>query len=283
MTCKFIQLCFACLLSLSITLSALGQSRQAGFSLAEFEKRAGKFNSLISLPHFERSTNEIFASVKRTIQEGNASLDRIGALSSKKVNFQNTIVALDDIGYQISLTDDRLSLLKETSTDGALRDAATDELKELEEWMVGLDYREDVYRAVKAFADTRPRLKGEDAKLLEETMRDYRRAGLELPKVQRDEVEKMRKELSRLTTDFESNVTKAQKAVKFTRDELEGVPADFLEQTKTGADEYTIMANITTHYLRVMDNAKREETREYGLLEQTHPSCQVDIAIGRPP
>ena len=35
----------------------------------------------------------------------------------------------------------------------------------------------------------KPRLKGEDARLLAETMRDYRRAGLELPKPQRDEVE----------------------------------------------------------------------------------------------
>src|SRR5947209_4870485 len=125
MICKLIQLCFACFLSLSVTLSALGQSKGDRFSLADFEKKAGNFHSLISLPHFERSTNEIFASVKRTIQEGNAALDKIGALSSKKVNFQNTIVALDDIGYQISLTDDRLSVIKETSTDAALRDAAT--------------------------------------------------------------------------------------------------------------------------------------------------------------
>ena len=76
-------------------------------------------------------------------------------------------------------------------------------------------------------------------------MRDYRRAGLDLPKAQRDEVERMRKELSRLTTDFESNVTKAEKAVKFTKAELEGVPEDFLEQIKTGDDEYTVMANVT--------------------------------------
>ena len=87
-------------------------------------------------------------------------------------------------------------------------------------------------------------------------MRDYRRAGLDLPKAQRDEVERMRKELSRLATDFESNVTKAEKAVKFTKAELEGVPESFLAQVKTGDDEYTVMANITWHYLTVMDNAQ---------------------------
>ena len=71
-----------------------------------------------------------------------------------------------------------IALIKETSTNAALRDAATDEVKVLDEWSVGLDYREDVYRAIKAYADTRPDLKDEDAKLLSDTMRDYRRAGL---------------------------------------------------------------------------------------------------------
>jgi thimet oligopeptidase len=238
-----------------------------GEALREFRKRAAKFDSVVSLPQFEISTTEIQSAVRHTISVANAALDRLGALRSGDVTFENTARALDDIGYQISLTDNRLSLLKETSPQAELRDAATDGLKELEEWIVGLDYREDVYNAVKAFADTKPRLAGEDAKLLEETLRDYRRAGLALPKAQRDEVERLRKELSRLTTDFDSNVTKARQAVKFTRAELEGVPEDFLQTIKSGDDEFTVLANVKVQYLRVMDTAKREATRRRLLLE----------------
>jgi thimet oligopeptidase len=145
--------------------------------------------------------------------------------------------------------------------------------------MVGLDYRQDVYLAVKAYADTQPRLEGEDAKLLAETLRDYRRAGLELPKAQRDEVERMRKELSRLTTDYESNITKAQKAVNFTRAELEGLPESFLQQIKTGDDQYTVMANVTTAYLRVMDNAAREPTRKQLLLAHDNLARDQNVPL----
>ncbi|HYV26236.1 MAG TPA: hypothetical protein VFA77_01790, partial [Candidatus Eisenbacteria bacterium] len=239
-----------------------GRSASQTDSLQEFESRASKFKSIISLPKFETTTNEIQSAVKQTIAAGNAALDKIAALSAGKVNFENTVRALDDMGYEVGLTDNRLSVIKETSTNAALRDVATDAIKELEEWSIGLDYREDVYKAVKAYADKKPKLKGEDARLLEYTMRDYRRAGLELPKAERDQVEKMRKELSRMTTDYESNITKAQKAVKFTRDELDGVPESFLEQVKTTNDEYTVMANVTWHYISVMDNARREETRQ---------------------
>jgi thimet oligopeptidase len=247
--------------------------------LQEFKKRAAKFHSVISLPQFETTTNEIIATVKQTIGNGNAALDIIGALKPTQTTFKNTVQALDDASYQIGLAANRLSLIKETSTNAALRDTATDAIKELEEWSVGLDYREDVYRAIKAFADRKPKLKGEDEKLLSETIRDYRRAGLQLPKAERDEVERMRKELSRLTTDFDSNITKAQKAVKFTRAELDGVPADFLEQTKTGEDEYTVMANVTWHYLAVMDNAKREETRKKLLIEHDNLARAENIPL----
>ncbi len=247
--------------------------------LREFRRRAAAFHDIITVPQFETATSDVGFTLKRTIEVGNAALDRLGSLKPGEVTFENTVRALDDIGYQISLTDDRFGLIKETSTDAKLRDATTDALKQLEEWAVGIDYREDVYKALKAYADQKPKLKGEDAKLLVETMRDYRRAGLDLPKPQRDEVEKLRKELTGLTTDFESNVTKAEKAVKFTGAELEGVPESFLAQIKTGADEYTVMANITWHYLSVMDNAKREETRKKLLVEHDNLARKENIPL----
>jgi thimet oligopeptidase len=259
--------------------SIMAQPTNQTDRLHDFRRRAATFNAVITLPQFETTTNELRFTLKQTLAVGNAALDRVGALKSGEVTFENTVRALDDIGYQISLTDNRFSVIKETSTDAKLRDAATDALKALEEWTVGIDYREDVYKALKAYADRKPKLKGEDAKLLTETMRDYRRAGLELPKPQRDEVEKMRKELSRLTTDYESNITKAQKAVKFTLIELEGVPESFLAQVKTGADEYTVMANITWHYTSVMDNAKREDTRKRLITEHDNLARAENIPL----
>ena len=269
-----------CLLTfLSMACCSMAQPVKAPDRLHEFKRNAAKFNSVISLPQFELTTNEVRVSVKQTIAVGNAALDRIGALKPREITFENTVEALDDIGYQIGLTDSRLSLLKETSTNAALREVSIDALKELEEWMVGLDYREDVYKALKTYADKKPDLKGEDAKLLSETLRDYRRAGLSLPKSERDQVERMRKELSRLTTDYESNITKAQKAVKFTRAELEGVPDSFLEQTKTGEDEFTVMANITWHYITVADNAKREETRKKLVTEHDNLARNENLPL----
>ncbi len=230
-------------------------------NLQEFISRTAKFNSAIALPTFETTTNQINAAVDKAIADGNAALDRIGKLTPAEVNFTNTVRALDDLGSQLSFADNRLTVIQQTSTNADIRDDATEALRNLEGWMVKIDYREDVYRALKAYADTKPQLQGEDAKLLFETMRDYRRAGLDLPKAERDEVERMRTELTSVSLDFEKNVEDAKAPVKFTREELEGLPDDFLQQVKTN-DDYIVMANVTVDYLRVLDNAKREETRK---------------------
>ena len=249
--------------------------------LVAFQNRAKSFHAVVTLPTFEISTNAIAAAAQATIAAGNAALDRIGALRAGEVDFTNTVTALDDANFEIGKTANRLSLIEQTSTNAEVRDAATAAIKQLSEWSVGIDYREDVYRALKAYAGTAPVLTGEDKKLFDETLRDYRRAGLELPKAERDEIEKMRKELTALETDFENNVTKATKKLTFTKAELAGVPEDFLAQKgiKTGPDEYTLKANVTFHYLMIEDNARLEATRRRMMTAQCNLAREANLPL----
>jgi hypothetical protein len=130
--------------------------------------------------------------------------------------------------------------------------------------VVGIDYREDVYRAMKAFAGTHPKLSGEDKKLFDETMRDYRRAGLDLTNEKRKEVEELRKQLAKLGTDFDTNIVNAKAPIVFAKAELDGLPESFLAAPgiKTGDDAYTVLANVTWQYNTLEDNAKNEPTRK---------------------
>ena len=262
------------------SLSSIG-SRPPADPLAVFQQRAAQYHSVVTLPQFETTPDAVKATADQTIADGNAALDGVGQLRASEVNFQNTIRQLDDIAYLVQRASDRLGLIEQTSTNAAVRDAATEAIKKLSDWSVGTDYREDVYAAVKAYANTEPALEGEDKKLFDETLRDYRRAGLDLPKDQRDAVEKLRKELTALETDFEDNVTKATETLKFTKAELEGVPEDFLAQQgiKTGDDEYSLKANITFHYIMVEDNAKREDTRRRMLVAQCNLARVENIPL----
>ena len=233
-------------------------------SVDTFRDAAAKANSLLTVPDWEPTPEAIDAAMKNAIATANAALDKIGAQDPSKVTFKSTIVALDDLAYQARLTANKATIIKETNKSEALRAAAESAVKSFQDWAVGVDYREDVYQAVKAFEKTQPKLNGEDAKLFKETLRDYRRAGLELPPEKRKEVEQLRKKLSKLGTDFDSNIVGVQAPVVFTKTELDGVPDSFLGSPgiKTGDDAYTVKANVTWQYQAVMDNAKSEEVRK---------------------
>src|SRR5438067_1564594 len=198
-------------------------------TLDDFRAAAAKTNAVLTIPDWEQTPEAVDAMMKDAIATANKALDQIGAQDLSKVSFKSTVVALDDLTWQAANAANKAVIIKESNTDEKMRAAAENAVKEFQDWAVGIDYREDVYKALKAFADTKPKLSGEDKKLFDETMRDYRRAGLDLPPEKRKEVEQLRKDLSKLGTDFDTNIVNAKGPLVFTNAELDGVPESFLE------------------------------------------------------
>jgi thimet oligopeptidase len=253
-------LCLSILLSFVIVDFSAAETK----SVDDFRAAAAKANAALTIPEWEQTPEAVEASITDSIAKANTGLDQIGAQDPAKVTFKSTVGALDDLTYEASNAANRATIIKETNTNAAMRSAAENAVKTFQDWVVGIDYREDVYKAIKAFADTRPKLSGEDEKLLTETLRDYRRAGLELPPDQRKEVEQLRKELSKLGTDFDTNIVGASAPVIFTKADLDGLPESFFASpgVKTGDDAYTVMANVTWQYNTVEENAKSEAIRK---------------------
>ena len=251
-------------ISLIFVASSLNLSAAELKTVDDFRAAAAKANAVLTLPDWEQTPDAVEASMNNAIAKANGALDQIGAQDLSKVTFKSTVVALDDLGYQAANAANKATIIKETNTNPAMRAAAENAVKTYQEWAVGIDYREDVYKAIKAFADTHPKLTGEDEKLLKETMRDYRRAGLELPPDQRKEVEQLRKELSKLGTDFDTNIVNSSAPVMFAKADLDGLPESFLASPgiRTGDDVYTVMANVTWQFNTVQENAKSEATRK---------------------
>jgi thimet oligopeptidase len=230
----------------------------------DFRPAAAKAHAALTIPDWEQTPKAVEAMMSNAIAKANKALDQIGSQDLKKVTFKSTVVALDDLTYEAGLAANRATIIKETNTNPEMRAAAENAIKAFQDWAVAIDYREDVYKAIKAFADTHPKLSGEDEKLLNETLRDYRRAGLDLPSDERKEVEQLRKELSKLGTDFDTNIVKANAPVIFTKADLNGLPESFFASpgVRTGDDAYTVMANVTWQFNTVEENAKSEATRK---------------------
>ena len=185
-------------------------------TLADFQPAAARFHAVLTLPDFERTPAELEATVVKVIAGGDATLNQLAGQDPGKVTFASTIGAIDNITFRYKNAYYRLGFIQETHPEKAIRDKASEMSVKLQQWAIGLDYREDVYAAVKAYANTHPVLTGQDLKIFDETLRDYRRAGLDLPPAGRKEIEGLRQELATLETDFANNINQARASLVFT-------------------------------------------------------------------
>ena len=230
--------------------------------LRDLQDQAAHFNSVLSLPDWETTPAQVDANVDAAIAEANRQLETIAQVDPKSATFESTVRALNDVYAKILQTGHRVGVLEQAHPDPKMRSAGLDATQKIDEFLVGIDYRKDVYRSIKAYLDTNPHLEGQDARLVEFAVRSYRRAGLTLPDEKQQKIEALRKQLASIQAHYLVNANNAAAPLKFTKDELEGVSDDFLKQAKTGENEYTVDANVPPQYIYAMTNCVKEETRK---------------------
>jgi thimet oligopeptidase len=243
--------------------------------MTQFQHSARQFNSVIREPGIEKTPAEIRQSVSNTIAQVNRALALMEKRDSHPATFANTAGVLDDLSWELSCTRNRLWLISATSTNKTMREAAAEAIQRLPQQNPG---GEAAYAALKSLAAGHPRLNDEDARLLGYMVRDYQRAGFDLPKAARDKIAAMRQRLAGRLIDFDNNLAAAQDPVKFTKAELEGAPESLLNEkgVKTGDDECTIRS---FQFQALMENARREETRKRMFIAYCNRAASENTSV----
>jgi len=248
-------------LCLATSLLSLGSAQPA--TLAEFQAAAAGANNVLALPVYPLTPDEVRTQTEAAIKAADAALTALAAQDPATLTFANTFAAYDAITGGVDDVYGAISTVAESALEQPMRDAANEMKVRIEEWVVGLDYRGELYRALKAVADQKPALAADEQRLVDKQMRIYRRAGLALPAAQRAEVETLRKDLAALNTEFAVNINNARAPLDFTAEEMAGVPPSFLDSpgVRQPDGRYRVMANVTWHAVAVAENADHPETR----------------------
>ncbi|MEM0897675.1 MAG: M3 family metallopeptidase [Verrucomicrobiota bacterium] len=247
--------------------------------LADFEEAAKEHNVTLVLPEYPESPEEIKAAVDKVISEFSAIGDRIASLPSGELTFENVIAPFDEL---YNIYEHRLSpvaIVQNTSTTAELRTVATEEFKRFQEFGISFDYREDIYNAIKAYADTDPTVEGVDKRIFDNVLRDYRRKGFGLSPAKRAEAERVQKEITRLATEFSQNIRETETLERFNKAELEGIPDEFLATLKTGEDEYSFSGKIAAHFVKVLTLAKNEESRKRMIHARSRHAMEANLPV----
>ena len=199
--------------------------------------------------------------VSAAIKKADAAVAAIVAVPNGERTVANTIGAIDDLLVRLDSETAWPQFWAHVSMDAEQRKSGQAAEEQVTNWKIDLYKREDLFRAVKALADTNPKLEGESKRLLAELLRDFRRAGMELPPAKRDELTKIQKEITKLGLEFEKNIREDETTVPLTAAELDGLPQDFMVGLKKVGDVYLVNMAAPI-FMPIAEQAKSEITRQ---------------------
>lgn len=249
--------------------------------LAHFQALAKQHQSSLTLHAYPTTVAEVQQRTAETIATADGAVAGVVAQPAGGRSFASTHAAIDAIVARVGDFGAMIGTLAQASMHAAVRDAANEAQVKLQEWQVGLAYREDLYQVMKSVADAKPVLDAQSQRLLDFNMRDYRRAGFALPAAERAEVEKRLKELAALITEFSVNINQARGPIDFTAEELAGVPASFRESPGVLQPDgrFRVMANVTWHATAIYEDADNPETRRRLLMVRSNLAREKNVPL----
>lgn len=184
--------------------------------------------------------------------ETDAAIARADALvegavaSTHSPTFEATLLPLELAGAELVRAYGRGAFMGQAHPDREVRDVGTAAEERINKWRVALVFRDDLYRAVRAFAETDAArvLTGERARLLEHWLRDFRRAGHELPPDERAELQRLRTRLVEIEVAFNRNLNEYRDGIEVTREQLAGLPDDYVARLSPGEREGTYFVSL---------------------------------------
>ncbi|MBN2446748.1 MAG: Zn-dependent oligopeptidase [Phycisphaerae bacterium] len=214
------------------------------------------------------------------LRQADKAVQAIIAVPDGQRTFDNTLGALDDLRLQLQKEVWYTELMASVSDDSAKRDMGWQANRDESAWYTEFSKREDLYHAIKAFADSNPKLEGEQARYLERTLRDYRRSGMDLPLEKREQLKEIENKLSELGIEFDRNINEDPTRVHLTAEELVGVPEEVLKalEPQMSDDIYIVRLDYPI-FTGIQNNCDNETTRHKIYLAGRRQAGQRNVDV----
>ncbi len=218
------------------------------------------------------------------IARSDAVLAQIVAVPSGGRTWANTMQPLDQVANILGQADGTWGFMAYVHPDEDLRAVALENEQRLETYSTGLGFREDLYRAVREVAETpeAAALQGAEARLLERTLRDYRRNGFDLPAEQRARVQELKERLVRLGVQFRRNIDEYEDFLLLTREELAGMPDSYVERLQVVETNLGPRHRVSLDYPEMypfLEGAESEDLRKALFLKNHNKAADVNMDL----
>ena len=169
-------------------------------------------------------------------------LDTLMAVKKSRT-VENTLRPFDDAQNELAIAGDQTFLLYSLADGADMRNKAQAELNRISSASTDLSLNQGVYRALSAVPLPTGSTKDDLATkhYLERSLLEYRLAGVDKDDTTRAKVHALQDKITELVLTFGRNVADDVGKVPATRQELDGLPADYIARHKPSADgSYTL-------------------------------------------
>jgi len=156
---------------------------------------------------------------------------------------ENTLRPLDDAQNELAIAGNQAYLLYSLADGADMRDKAQAELNRISSAATDLSLNQGVYRALVAVPLPTGSSKDDLATkhYIERSLLEYKLAGVDKDEATRKKIHAFQDKITELSLNFGRNVANDVKKVPATRQELDGLPADYVARHKPNADgSYTL-------------------------------------------
>ena len=192
------------------------------------------------IPFHRLRAEHVVPGVRQALAEAQAEVDAVAG-DVDAPTWENTLHRLDDALQRLGRRVTPAAHLIAVRETPELREAYNEVLPDLSAFFSRLPLNQALWERIRAYAgtDAAADIQGIRRRHLDKTLKEFRRAGVELPQEKRERLEELRVELAQTEQKFAENVLDATAAYEFlVTDEgrLEGVPEAARRRARTKAE-----------------------------------------------
>lgn len=229
--------------------------------------------------HFDYKAEDLAPAEAVARQQLEKDLADLVAIPDAQRTFDNTVLgyerAFEKYGDALGMS----GFLSYVSTDKNFRDAALALQMQMSQYMVDVATRRDVYRAIKAYADTKPQLEPDQALLLKDMMIGFKNSGMELSDEDLETFKKLNKEKAQYIIQFDKNVQEYKDYLDVDETQLQGLGNDYISKLqKTPQGKYRVTLDYPD-YVPFMLNSESDEARKELEFKYNRRGGEENVAL----
>ena len=225
---------------------------------------AGAYGEMFRDGHlrFDYTPQEIASLERAASQQLEDNLTALTAVPAQQRTFDNTVLALENAYTQYWFVPKNLSLLAYFHKDASVREAAAVLETQGSKKKAEIFARRDVYRALKEYSQTNPKLEHEEARLLNKWMERYERAGMSLTDSKLKKYLKLNNERLEKITRYNVNLNNYKDELALAPEQLKGMGETYVNRLEKTQDGKYIVTLKYPDYNPFMSNAQDDDARK---------------------